>query len=140
MDWNHPATKDGKLLPGRIQRFKYDDFWCEVTIGKVPHGARLLIYISSTLNEDNAIHSKVKGSLGNGAMSILEDYTVVSIYWKGMTNKAPWTLEAPRRMFALISELLEIHTGGALPDVVMSTEPPDIWGYRREHVHMFPTR
>ena len=39
------------------------------------------------------MHAKVKGSLGRGAMSILEDRTIVSVFWKGLTNKAPWTLE-----------------------------------------------
>jgi len=129
-----PTTKDGKLLPASIQRYDYDGtFWCEVTVGKVPHRSRLLIYISSTLNEESALHAKVnkKGTTGDGAMSILEDFTVVSIYWKGLTRKAPWTVEAPRRIFSLISELLEISAGQGLPGVLMCCEKPDIWGYSR---------
>ena len=31
VDWSLPSTRDGKLLPGRIQRFSYDPtFWCEL--------------------------------------------------------------------------------------------------------------
>ena len=43
VDWNLASTKDGQLVLSRIQRFTYDGaFWCEVTVGKVPHRSRLL--------------------------------------------------------------------------------------------------
>ena len=83
------------------------------------------------MNEGSAIHQLMKGLLGSGAKSILEDCTVITSYFRGTTNKVPWQVEAPRRVFGIITELLEIHMGEAMWAVHMGRAKPDISGYSR---------
>lgn len=133
IDWNLSAFVDGKFRRENVQSLYIDETCsCEVTVGENPSNARVIIYASSTLNEGSAVHYQPKSGLGGlGAESLLRSCTIVTMYWKGTTNKAPWRIEAPRRIFALISEIVEMHKAYSLRQLLMGCDKPDIWGFSR---------
>ena len=140
VNWHISSMQGGKLKPGGVQQYQHNEFVrIDITVGSDPHKSRLLIYLPSTENETSAIHSNIKRNVGDGALSLLEDFTIVTIYWKGVTNKTSWQVQAPRSVFGMISELLELYAGQPIPGVMLCSERPDIWGYSRRAMTVMHT-